>query len=67
VKPIDFVTDIAGGYNDPVGKVAPALTKNIRIFAVDGEYEVLSYYFDEDSKRMMLDIQRKETPKKKGL
>ena len=59
MTPIDFVTDIAGDYNAPVGKIAEALKKPLRVVGADGEYEILSYYCDATTGVMVLDIQRK--------
>jgi len=59
MKPIDFILDCADHHNDPVGAVIEALQKPMRILGYHGEYVVLSYYFDEEDKCMILDIQDK--------
>lgn len=56
MRPIDFVTQLGDDYNAPVGAVVEALEQPIIIRGFAREYEVLSYYFDEDSGRMVLDI-----------
>ncbi len=58
MRPIDFVIFDGGGTpNIPAHKIAEAMNKDIEIQAVDGEYEVLSYYFNDGV--LILDIEKK--------
>ena len=59
MRPVDFVTDFSSHYNLEVGKVSKALEKPMKIFTSDGEMEILSYYYSEEDKCMILDIQEK--------
>ena len=59
MRPIDFVVFDGGSTpNEPVIAVAEVMTKDIKVFGADGEYEVLSYYFHNGT--MVLDVQKKQ-------
>ncbi len=58
MKPIDFVVfDGDSSPNTPVYKIAEALKKDIVVCGMDGEYEILSYYFSGG--QFYLDVQKK--------
>ncbi len=62
MRPIDFIIfDGGSSPNIPAHKLAEALSKDIVILGVDGEYEVLSYYVSngEEGGQMFLDVQKK--------
>ena len=57
MKPIEFIHfDGDCKPSMPVLDVYTAMEKDIEIFAIDGEYEILSYYYSDG--RMILDIQK---------
>ena len=57
MKPIEFITDI-GQYNSPFGEEMEARTlRDIKIRDTFQEYRVLSYYYNEDARCMVLDIE----------
>jgi hypothetical protein len=61
MKPIDFV--VFNGDSPPntsVYLIAEEMKKLIKIVGEDGEYEALSYYFNEKTQRMTLNIRKKE-------
>lgn len=59
MRPIDFVIFDGGSLpNTSAHKIAEAMNKNIELHAVDGEYVVLSYYFNNGV--LTLDIEKKE-------
>lgn len=58
MTPLQFVSDIGGDYNAPAGRIAKALTKTLVIRTSKGEYQVLSYYYDKDIGRMVIDISK---------
>lgn len=58
MKPTDFVIFDGDGSNASALKVAEAMKKEIMIAAVDGDYEILSYYMTD--KGMVLDIEKKK-------
>lgn len=61
MKPIDFVVfDGDSSPNTPVIHIAEAMNKSIKIFGADGEYEVLSYYYDRKEGHMVLEIGKEE-------
>ncbi len=60
MTPLDFLTDCADEYNRPSGETIEAMKKSIAIFSEGEEWTVLSYYYNEDTGRMTLDIERKE-------
>ena len=64
MRPIDFVLfDGDSSPNMPVREVAEAMTREVRVFGYDGEYEILSYYFDDG--QMILDVQKKQPSRNK--
>lgn len=57
MKPIEFV--IYGGDsqpNTPVYQVAEAMQRDCKVIGPKGDMEILSYYFDQDSKSMVLEV-----------
>lgn len=61
MKPIDFVVfDGDSSPNTPVLYIAEAMVENIKVVGEDGEYEVLSYYYNREEWRMVLEIGKKE-------
>lgn len=60
MTPIDFVVfDGDSSPNTPVREVADAMSRHIEIRSADGDWEILSYYLDEVTGRMILNIERK--------
>lgn len=59
MKPIEFIH--FGGDsspNTPVHKIYEAMENHIKIFDGRGEFEILSYYYNEEDKCMVLEISR---------
>jgi hypothetical protein len=60
MTPIDFVVyEGNSSPNTPVYKIATAMACPIEILSVEDEWEVLSYYYNSDTGKMTLDIERK--------
>lgn len=59
MTPLEFITDADSDYNSPAGDVMAAIRKPLIIRSENSEWEVLSYYFDEKQKKMVLDIEEK--------
>lgn len=58
MTPIDFIKfDGDSNPNLPVYKWEEAMNKEIRVMTADGPATILSYYYDEKTKRMFLDIE----------
>jgi hypothetical protein len=64
MTPLQFITDASYQYNVPCGAIGEAFNIPIRILDGKHSYEVLSYYYDEESKSMCLDISVIETKKR---
>ena len=61
MKPVEFlVFDGDSSPNTPVYQIAEAMQRDIKVFTSKGECEILSYYYDEVSKCMTLDIGEKQ-------
>lgn len=59
MNPLDFVNyDGGSNYNAPVGAVNEAMNKPLIIRSVNHEWKVLSYWFDDETNRMVIDIQK---------
>jgi hypothetical protein len=57
MTPVEFV--IYGGDsqpNTPVYRIAEAMQSDCKVVGPKGEMEILSYYFDQDSGRMILEV-----------
>jgi hypothetical protein len=57
MTPIEFV--VYGGDsqpNTPVYRIAEAMQLDCKVVGPKGEMEILSYYFDPDSKSMVLEV-----------
>ncbi len=57
MTPVEFV--IYGGDsqpNTPVYRIAEAMQSDCKVVGPKGEMEILSYYFDQDSGRMVLEV-----------
>lgn len=57
MTPIEFV--IYGGDsqpNTPVYQIAEAMQRDCKVIGPKGDMEILSYYFDQDSGRMILEV-----------
>lgn len=61
MTPLQFITEAGGQYNDPVGDVLAALQKPVVIHSESKDWEILSYYYDEAQRQMVMDIAPKET------
>jgi hypothetical protein len=59
MTPLEFITRAGEDYNQPVGEVMEALSEEILILSANKRWVVLSYYHDEDRKRMVLDIEER--------
>ena len=60
MRPLDFVVfDGDSSPNLPAYKVAEAMKNPIQIFTEEGEYEVLSYYYNHEKNCLVLDIGKK--------
>lgn len=59
MTPLEFITKMDNSYNDPVGDVVAALKKTLKICSCSSEWGVLSYYFDDETGHMVLDIEKK--------
>jgi hypothetical protein len=57
--PLAFLTNSVEQYNQPAGELMEALKKPLVIRSVDKEWTILSYYYDSNVGRMVLDIQPK--------
>lgn len=59
MSPIEFVVfDGDSSPNTPTIYIAEAMKNNIKILGAEGEYEVLSYYYNHKECRMVIDIGR---------
>ncbi len=59
MRPIDFVLfDGDSSPNLPVRVVAEALKTPIKIRSLNREHEILSYYYDDKDKCLVLEIQK---------
>lgn len=60
MTPLDFVTTAADdSYNTPAGVIADAMKKPLIVRSAEATWEILSYYYDTTSKRMVVDITTK--------
>jgi hypothetical protein len=61
MTPLDFIKLMADNhYNTPAGILSDALTKQIKIHSASKKWRILSYYFDDKSQCMVIDIEEKE-------
>ena len=59
MTPLDFITTLADDcYNTPAGQIQETQQENIRIFSSSKEWQILSYYYNEEYKCMCLDIEK---------
>lgn len=60
MKPIDFVVYEGDSEpNTPVYEIAEAMMQDIIVHGPTGEFVVYGYYYDEEEKRMVLEIKKK--------
>lgn len=60
MRPVDFVLyDGDSAPNTPVHLIREAVTNPLKIFSPAGEFVAVGYYYDEQSKCMVLDIKLK--------
>jgi len=59
MKPTEFLL-YSDHYNTPSGEIVEALQRDVVIRGESIDYEILSYYYDENIRRMVLDIQPKK-------
>lgn len=60
MKPIDFVVyEGDSAPNTPVYEIAEAMMQDIIVHGPTGEFVVYGYYYDEEEKRMVLEIKKK--------
>ena len=58
MKPIDFVVyEGDSAPNTPVYEIANAMKKDIKIIGMDVSLAIRGYYYDEEEKRMVLEIE----------
>jgi hypothetical protein len=60
MRPLDFI--LYHGDSEPntaIHKIAEAMEIDIAIFTSDGELEIVSYYYDSESGRMILELDQK--------
>ena len=61
MTPMEFINfDGDSSPDTDILDIHKAMNTDIEILAFDGDYTILSYYFDENSKKMILDIKKKE-------
>ena len=59
MTPLDFVNyNGDSNYNAPVGAVNEAMNMPLVIRSVNKEWKVLSYWYDDEAKRMVIDIEK---------
>ena len=60
MTPLDFIKDAADNdFNTAAGYIVEALSKPIQIHGAREKFEILSYYYDEKKKCMILDVEPK--------
>ena len=63
IRPIDFVVfDGDSNPNQPVHKVAEAMQKDMLVYIGTDECDVVGYYYCEERKAMVLELEMKEHP-----
>jgi len=62
MKPFEFVLfDGDSSPDTPILEINEAMHKELVIRSDEDEWEVLSYYYDDDATRMVIDIQKRKS------
>jgi hypothetical protein len=60
MRPLDFILYHGDSEpNTPINKIAEAMERGIAIFTSDNEFEVVGYFYDSESGRMILELDPK--------